>query len=302
MNIDTLNMISPIDGRYLNFTKELEESFSEYALIKNRIIIEIKWLLEMFGNDGVLLKKSNLKKLNNKNIEFLENIITKFDVNEANHVKEIENITKHDVKAVEYYIREKLENTELEDYISFIHFGCTSEDINNLAYGLMVKNGIFNVWMRNAKELVNIIKEKANELKNVSMVGHTHGQIATPTTLGKELNVFAYRWDTILNMLSSINLRGKFSGAVGNFNAHYIAYPDLDWFNISKRFVEKLGLEFNKVTTQIESHDILSVVLNYIKSFNNITMDYNSDMWIYISKGYFKQKVILWLILDYLML
>ncbi|MGN1301385.1 MAG: adenylosuccinate lyase, partial [Clostridia bacterium] len=178
------------------------------------------------------------------------------------------------------------------DFKNYIHFGCTSEDINNLAYGLMIKNGLYNVFIPDAENLVDIVAKKAKEYRNIPMLAHTHGQPATPTTVGKELAIFVYRWQSILKLLKTINLRGKFSGAVGNFNAHVVAFPNLNWIKIGTEFVESLGLEFNPLTTQIESHDIICVIFNYIKSFNNITMDFNSDMWIYISHNYFNQSVV----------
>ena len=225
-------------------------------------------------------------------MEKMKSIINNFNEDEAKLVKEIEATTKHDVKAVEYYIRNKFESLNLSQFSSYIHFACTSEDINNLAYNLMLKNGLENVFIPQATDLINIVKEQANIDKNISMLAHTHGQPATPTTVGKEFAVFVYRWQSILNLLKQIKLRGKFNGAVGCFNAHVVAFPNLDWINLAQNFVEGLGLEFNPLTTQIESHDIISIIFNYVKSFNNITMDFNSDMWIYISMNYFKQKVV----------
>ena len=282
--MDNLLAISPIDGRYLKMTNDVSYYFSEYALIKYRVIVEIRWIIKLLHEAGI--------KISDKEIEALENIISSFDVSEANKVKEIEETTKHDVKAVEYYIRNKFEGLNLSNYSSFIHFACTSEDINNLAYNLMLKEALENVFLPTAKKLVDKVKEQAKALRSVPMLGHTHGQPATPTTVGKELAVFVYRWQSILDLLNGIKLRGKFSGAVGNFNAHSVAFPNLNWIEISKSFIESLGLEFNPLTTQIESHDIFAVIFNYIKSFNNITMDFNSDMWLYIGMNYFKQKVV----------
>ena len=287
-NIDPLMAISPVDGRYREKLEELSNYFSEYSLIKYRLIVEIKWLIKLFGNNPVLISD----KLNSEELSMLDNIISYFDLEEARKVKEIESITNHDVKAIEYYIRDKFKNTSLERFSSYIHFGCTSEDISNLAYSLMISNGINNIWIPNAKKMLDTIKEKAIELRNIPMLSHTHGQPASPTTVGKEFAIFVYRWNSILDLINNIKLKGKFSGAVGNFNAHSIAFSNLDWIKICKDFVESLDLEFNPLTTQIESHDILSILFKYITAFNNITMDFNSDMWIYISKGYFKQKVI----------
>ena len=282
--MEELLCISPIDGIYHNTTEKLNEYFSEYALIKYRVVIEIKWLLKL---NEVISINFSLAQIN-----ALNSIIANFNICEAKKVKEIEAITKHDVKAVEYYLRDKFDSLGLSDFKNYIHFGCTSEDINNLAYGLMIKNSLYNVFIPSAEDLINTVANKAKKYRNLPMLAHTHGQPATPTTVGKELAVFVYRWQSILKLLKTINLRGKFSGAVGNFNAHVVAFPNLDWIKIGKEFVESLGLEFNPLTTQIESHDIICVIFNYIKSFNNITMDFNSDMWIYISYNYFNQSVV----------
>ena len=282
--MDELLCISPIDGRYHKTTEILNEYFSEYALIKYRLFVEIKWLIYLNTLLNINLSDSDIKNLNI--------ILDDFNISDAKRVKEIENTTKHDVKAVEYFLREKFEAFNLSKYENFIHFGCTSEDINNLSYNLMIKNGLYNVFIPNAEELINVVSEKAKEYRNIPMLSHTHGQPATPTTIGKELAVFVYRWKSILNLLKTINLRGKFSGAVGNFNAHIVACPEIDWITVSKEFVENLGLDFNPLTTQIESHDIICVIFNYIKSFNNITLDFNLDMWTYISKNYFNQVAI----------
>ena len=258
--MEELLCISPIDGRYHNTTEKLNEYFSEYALIKYRVVIEIKWLLKL---NEVISINFSLAQIN-----ALNSIIANFNICEAKKVKEIEAITKHDVKAVEYYLRDKFDSLGLSDFKNYIHFGCTSEDINNLAYGLMIKNSLYNVFIPSAEDLINTVANKAKKYRNLPMLAHTHGQPATPTTVGKELAVFVYRWQSILKLLKTINLRGKFSGAVGNFNAHVVAFPNLDWIKIGKEFVESLGLEFNPLTTQIESHDIICVIFNYIKSSN----------------------------------
>lgn len=287
MNLETLEAISPIDGRYRYEVEEISEYFSEYSLIKNRVFVEIKWLEKL-----LLSGKFIDDKVEKTVIDKLENINNKFDVIEAQKVKEIEKITKHDVKAVEYYLRDKLEENELSKYNNLIHLTCTSEDINNLAYGIMINGLLNNVMIPNMEKMIDLVHEKANEYRNIPMLSHTHGQSATPTTVGKELEVFVYRWNSILKYIKEVKLRGKFSGAVGNYNAHILSYPNIDWVIFTKEFVEELGLEYNPLTTQIESHDIICVLFGFLKLFNNVTMDYNSDMWIYISKGYFKQKVV----------
>lgn len=276
--------ISPIDGRYRFSTKDLADYFSEYALTKYRVIIEVKWLIKLFNVLNIPVSDEEITSLNK--------IIENFSSKESQKIKIIESTTKHDVKAVEYYLRNKLAEYNLDQYCNYIHFACTSEDINNLAYNLMIKNGLEDIFIPNAEKLIDTVADKANKWRDIPMLGHTHGQAATPTTVGKELAVFVYRWKSILELLKQVKLRGKFSGAVGNFNAHLIAYPNIDWIQVSREFVNDLGLEFNPLTTQIESHDIISVVFNYIKSFNNITMDFDSDMWIYISLNYFKQIIV----------
>lgn len=283
MENNILINISPIDGRYRNITDKISEYFSEYAYIKHRIIVEIEWL-------KYILKTRDITKYSG-DFKVLEEIVGSFNLEECKRVKEIEKVTNHDVKAIEYYIREKLEGTDLKIYTHFVHFACTSEDINNLAYNLMINGCMKNVIIPSIEELINNIKESANRLKSVAMLSHTHGQPATPTTVGKELAVYVYRWQYIIEKIKMIKLKGKFNGAVGNLSAHCVAY-DIDWINYIRKFVESLNMEYNPLVTQIESHDVICELFNYIKLFNNITLDFNSDMWMYISKGYFKQKTI----------
>lgn len=284
MELDNLLAISPIDGRYRKQTQDISEYFSEYAYIKYRVLVEIEWL-------KVLLKD---KRFVNKevSIDNLLDIYNKFDITEAKRVKEIEATTNHDVKAIEYYIREKLDEYNLEEYKYLVHFGCTSEDVNNIAHALMLKKCVEKILLPNIKELMETVKNNAQKYKNIAMLAHTHGQAATPTTVGKELAVFVYRWNSVVNKLENIKLKGKFSGAVGTYSAHMVAYPEIDWIEYTKNFVESLGLEYNPLTTQIENHDTMCEIFSYIKLFNNITLDFNGDMWTYISMGYFKQKTI----------
>lgn len=282
--MDTLLAISPIDGRYRNITKDISQYFSEYAFIKYRVEVEINWLEFFIKN---VVKKED-KDLSTKLVKIVEN----FSIEEAKRVKEIEKITNHDVKAIEYYVREKLEEVNLREYISYVHFGCTSEDINNIAYGKMISNFLKEILFPKIDEMIFNVEEKAREFAKIPMLAHTHGQIATPTTVGKELAIFVYRWKNTLEFIKRIKLKGKFSGAVGNFNAQIIAFPETNWKKIAKEFVEKEGLEFNELTTQIESHDMISLLFGVVKNFNNITMDFDSDMWLYISNNYFKQKVV----------
>ena len=283
--MEELLNISPIDGRYKKITKELNNYFSEYALIKYRTIIEIKWLLWLIEKEIIDVKLTNQEK------KSLINIINNFQIEDAIQVKEIENTTKHDVKAIEYFLREKLKILKLEKLFPFIHFALTSEDINNVSYNLMIKDALNNIYYPTLNSFLNQLNNLSNEYKSISMLSHTHGQPATPTTVGKELKVFAYRIQSILNYLQTIKLKSKFSGAVGNYNCHMIAYPNVDWIESTKEFIISLDLEYNPITTQIESHDILCLLLSHFKIINNIIKDFNSDMWLYISKNYFHEKM-----------
>lgn len=283
MNEELLN-ISPIDGRYKQATKEVQNYFSEFHLIKNRVLVEIKWLKKLLSINEISEKASK------EEIEKINKIAEKFDINEAKKVKEIENTTKHDVKAVEYYIDEKLKEYGLEKFTHLVHFACTSEDINNLAYGVMENELVNIVYIENINNLLKLLKEKANEYAYIAMLSHTHGQNATPTTVGKEMAVFAYRIEKMLEKLKLEKLTGKFNGTVGNFNAHIVAYPNIDWIKTAKEFVESFNLEYNMYTTQIESHDNICSVLSRIKLLNNVILDLNNDMWMYISRDYFLQN------------
>ena len=281
MEEELLN-VSPIDGRYKEMTNEVRKYFSEYYLIKNRVIVEIEWLKKLFSVLNIEIEK--------KELEVLDEIIEKFNLKEAQRVKEIEQVTKHDVKAVEYYIDEKLKEKNLKKYNHLVHFACTSEDINNIAYGIMEKELINDVFIPNVDKLEKILEEKAKEYANIPMLSHTHGQNATPTTVGKEISIFVYRINRILNKLKQEKLTGKFNGTVGNFNAHIVSYSNVNWLNVAKEFVESFDLEYNMYTTQIESHDSISMVLSEIKLLNNIILDFDNDMWMYISRNYFIQK------------
>ena len=283
--IDNLYSISPVEGRYEKITQEIKEFFNEYNLIKYRVIVEIKWLEKIFEYN----KEFNIN-YTEEDIEKLKEIIKEFNIEKAKRVKEIEETTKHDVKAVEYFLREEFKNKGIEKYNNLIHFACTSEDINNIAYGIMIKNLRDNVLVPNVEKLISTVKEKVKEYADIPMLSHTHGQSATPTTVGKELAIFVYRWDKILNKIKNEHITGKFNGAVGNFNAHLISYPNIDWIKISKEFVESFGLEYNLYTTQIETHDNICMIFSEIKLFNNILLDFDNDMWMYISRNYFLQN------------
>ena len=279
-----LEEISPIDGRYYKYTELLKDYFSEYAYLKYRFNIEIDWL-EKLNEILNIVKKSELKKQ-------LQSIKDSFSLVGAKKIKEIEKKTNHDVKAIEYYIRKLLKANNLEKLEYLVHFGLTSEDVNNLAVSKMLKNFLDNTYFNKVDNLLNQLKLMKDNYRNITMLSHTHGQAATPTTVGKELAVYIYRIETVKDIIKSLKLRGKFSGAVGNYAALTVAYPEKDWLKISKEFVESQALEFNPLTTQIESHDILCMILNLTKNLNNIIYDLNQDMWLYISNGYFKLKVI----------
>ena len=283
MEEELLN-ISPIDGRYKSATDEVRNYFSEYNLIKNRVIVEIEWLKKLFSIEELGFK------IDEEELNRLDKIAKKFDINGAKRVKEIEQTTKHDVKAVEYYIDEKLEENNLQKFKHLVHFACTSDDINNIAYGIMEKELVQNVYIPNVSKLIEILKEKAKKYANIAMLSHTHGQNATPTTVGKEFSIAVYRMEKILDRIKNEKLTGKFNGTVGNLNAHIISYPNVDWVKVAKEFVESFGLEYNMYTTQIESHDSIVIVFSEIKLLNNIILDFDNDMWMYISRNYFKQE------------
>ena len=274
--------ISPIDGRYHEKTKELSDYFSEYALIKYRTIVEIKWLLFLLDKKII---DEKIKKNEEKDIL---SIINNFNLEDAKKVKEIESTTKHDVKAVEYFLQEKFKEKKLERLIPYIHITLTSEDINNTSYNLMIKDGL-KVYLDNLNNLVIKLDALSDNYKSTPMMAHTHGQNASPTTVGKEFKIFSYRLKSIIELINKLRLRSKFSGAVGNYNCHIIAFPEVDWITLTKDFINSLDLDYNPLTTQIESHDILCILLSNIKVLNNIIKDLNSDMWLYISRNYFKE-------------
>ena len=283
----SLTAISPLDGRYSKQVGELTEHFSEFALMKQRVIVEIEWLLAMSANPVF----AEIRALNLDEMRIVREIPATFDRVAAERVKEIEKTTNHDVKAIEYYIKERLAGTSLEDIPEWVHFGCTSEDINNLAHALMLKGGIQTSWLPRAILLVDDVAHLAEQWASVPMLAHTHGQPASPTTVGKEMAVFVARWDRQLKQVRAMEYLGKFNGAVGCFNADVIAYPDANWEEIAKNFVTSLGLKYNPLTTQIESHDYIAEVFHALIRFNCILLDFVRDIWSYIGMGYFKQRV-----------
>lgn len=280
--------ISPLDGRYQSKATELAESFSEYALIKFRVLVEIRWLLALCDEEGI----PEAKSLNADQKKLLLSFYENFTVADAEKIKEIEKTTNHDVKAVEYFLKDRFANTSFEPITEFIHFSCTSEDINNLAHALMLQSGLEVVkkYMMQTQEKLRVLSE---ELKTTPMLSRTHGQTASPTTLGKEIAVFVNRLERQFSILNSCEILGKINGAVGNFNAHLVAYPKVDWVNLAKKVIEKdLGLKQNLFTTQIEPHDYMAEIFDAIARWNTILIDLNRDIWTYISMGYFKQKTV----------
>ncbi|NLD39251.1 MAG: adenylosuccinate lyase [Desulfatiglans sp.] len=284
----SINSLSPLDGRYSKNIDPLKPCFSEWGLIKYRIHAEVEWLIMMSEEANI----THVRALSDTEKAALRKIVADFNEEQARVVKDIEDETRHDVKAVEYYIKKKIKGSSIEGLSESIHFCCTSEDINNLAHALMLKDGINNEWIPIAEDMVKRLSAIAEEAGDIPMLARTHGQAATPTTAGKELAVFIYRWKRQLSQIRNIEYLGKFNGAVGCYNAHCAAYPDIQWEEISRRFIERLGLTFNPLTTQIESHDYMAELFHALIRFNNILMDFDRDMWSYISLGYFRQKVV----------
>ena len=286
-NLSALTAVSPIDGRYLRHTSALQRFCSEYGLIRYRVIVEIQWLLHLAAEPSI----DDLNEFSAGQQKYLEQIISDFDPREANRVKDIEATTNHDVKAVEYYLQEKLrEHGELAAAIPFLHFACTSEDINNTSYALMVRETRDEVLIPLFEQIISLLESQAETFASVPMLSRTHGQTASPTTVGKEIANVVVRLKRQLSTLASNEILGKFNGAVGNFNAHTAAYPDSEWPDISARFLSRLGLVPNPLTTQIEPHDYLAELFDNIARLNTILIDYSRDTWGYISLGYFKQK------------
>ncbi len=288
MELNALTAISPIDGRYFDKTKALAPIFSEFGLIKYRVLIEVKWLQAMSEIDGI----GEVPAFSKEASDFLASIATNFSEADAQAVKDIERITNHDVKAVEYFLKEKIkDNAELNAVSEFFHFACTSEDINNLSHALMLIDGR-EVMLEQMRNILSLMINLAKDNATIPMLSRTHGQTASPTTVGKEMANFAYRLKRQIAQLESVKVMGKFNGAVGNFNAHISAYPELDWQRISQTFIEDLGVNYAVYTPQIETHDYMAEYFHSINRFNTILIDFCRDIWGYISLGYFKQKTI----------
>lgn len=285
----SLLAVTALDGRYSGKVESLNQYFSEAALMRYRILVEIEWFIYLFNE----LELEGTRLLKPTELRLLRGIYEAFDVNDAKRVKEIEKTTNHDVKAVEYFIKEKIKGSDVENYSEFIHFSCTSEDINNLSYSCMIRDALEREIYPTIGELVKDMHAMALEYKAVPMMSRTHGQPASPTTVGKELMNFVARLEREVGILRDGNyLMGKINGAVGNYNAHSVTYPEVDWVAKGADFVSSLGLVPNLYTTQIEPHDCFADVFDGVKRINNILLDFDRDMWSYISLGFFKQKTV----------
>ena len=288
MKISTLKALSPADGRYADKVHDLRGIFSEYGLIRFRVLVEVRWLQCLADEPGV----PELTPLTSVMKDVLNHIIDDFSLDDAERVKKIEATTNHDVKAVEYFIREKLgEGPETQALKDFLHFGCTSEDINNLAYAMMLRSARTDVLLPLMRDLRNKLNVLAKNNADLAMLSRTHGQTASPTTLGKEVANVIARLDRAQKRFAELEILGKFNGAVGNYNAHVIAYPDADWPLIAENFIASLGLDINPYTTQIEPHDWTAEYAHALMRYNTVLIDFSRDVWGYISLGYFKQRV-----------
>lgn len=288
MQLSALTALSPVDGRYAAKAALLREHFSEFGLIRARVIVEVRWLQRLAEHTQIV----EVPSLTAEATAFLEQLIREFSIADAERIKEIERTTNHDVKAVEYFLKEKIAGqAELHAVTEFIHFACTSEDINNLSYGVMLSDGL-SAMLPTMHELADAIAKLAIAHAAQPMLSRTHGQTATPTTLGKEMANVAYRLKRQLKQIEAVEVLGKINGAVGNYNAHLTTYPELDWEANARTFVEGLGLTFNPYTTQIEPHDYIAELFDAICRFNTILIDFDRDVWGYISLGYFKQRTV----------
>ena len=288
MTLDALTALSPLDGRYAPKVENLRQHFSEYGLIRNRVRVEIGWLMVLAECHEI----PECPEFSAATVAELKGVIAGFSVGDAQAIKDIEARTNHDVKAMEYWLKQRLAtNAEVMRVSEFIHFGCTSEDINNVSHALMLKDAVGNCYLPALDQTIARLRELAHQLAELPMLARTHGQPATPTTLGKEMANIAARLMRTRAQIASVSLTAKFNGAVGNYNAHLSAYPALDWEAFNRRFIESLGLEFNPYTIQIEPHDAMAELFDAIARANTILIDANRDIWQYISLGYFKQKL-----------
>ncbi|MCG6861111.1 MAG: adenylosuccinate lyase [Chromatiaceae bacterium] len=289
MELTNLTAVSPVDGRYGSKTEDLRPIFSEFGLIRHRVLVEIRWLQSLAAHPDI----SEVAPLSGHAVSILNGIAEKLSEADANRIKNIERTTNHDVKAIEYFIKERIAgNAELEAVSEFIHFACTSEDINNLSHALMLREGRGQVLIPQMDEVVEAVRTLAHQLADVPMLSRTHGQPASPTTLGKEMANMVYRLDRQRDQVADVRLLAKINGAVGNYNAHLAAYPDIDWPDFARSFVESFGLSWNPYSIQIEPHDYMAELFDAIARFNNVLMDFCRDVWGYIALGYFRQKAV----------
>ena len=289
MQFNALTALSPLDGRYQSKTDALRPIFSEYGLLRFRVTVEVRWLQKLAETTAI----QEVPLLSKKAIDYLNDIIANFDVQDAQRIKEIEATTNHDVKAVEYFLKEKCQALpELAAISEFIHFACTSEDINNLSHALMLKTAREEFILPEWKKLINEISKLAEAYKTIPLLSRTHGQPASPTTVGKEMVNVAYRLQRQYQQLQKAEILGKINGAVGNYNAHLSAYPNVDWHLFSQQFVQSLGIDWNPYTTQIEPHDYIAEFFDCVVRFNTIIIDFNRDIWGYIALNHFKQRTI----------
>jgi len=289
MELSALTAISPIDGRYGSKTASLREFFSEFGLIRYRVEVEVRWLQQLSKHPEI----TECPAFSDQAHQYLDGLVSNFSVEDATAIKKIEATTNHDVKAVEYFIKDKLSaNAELCKLQEFVHFACTSEDINNLSHALMLKNGIDSVVLPALNQVSDAIKSVAVDLADTPMLSRTHGQTASPTTVGKELANVVYRLNRQIKYVEAIEYLGKINGAVGNYNAHLATYANINWQQNAETFVNSLGLSWNPYTTQIEPHDYIAELFDAIARFNTILLDFDRDIWGYISLGFFKQKTI----------
>lgn len=288
MELSALSAISPIDGRYGSKTSSLRGVFSEFGLIKNRVIVEVRWLQRLAEHPQI----SEVPAFSSEANTLLNKLVNNFSEHDAQAIKDIESTTNHDVKAVEYFLKNAIaDNAELNAVSEFIHFACTSEDINNLSHALMLKQGR-DVMLTEMTAIIDKMTSLSHEHASIPMLSRTHGQTASPSTIGKEFANVVARLRRQLQQISSVELLGKINGAVGNYNAHFSAYPDIDWQTNAQQFVESLGINWNPYTTQIEPHDYIAELFDGIARFNTILLDLDRDIWGYISMGFFKQKVV----------
>lgn len=288
MKLSTLTALSPVDGRYAGKINAFRPFFSEYGLIKHRVLVEVRWLQALSNHNDI----SEVPTFSSEANQFLETLLENFDETDAQRIKEIERTTNHDVKAVEYYLKEKIiDNAELNAVTEFIHFACTSEDINNLSHALMLKGGR-KILLDEMDQVIGAIKSLAHDYAEIPLLCRTHGQPASPSTLGKEMANVVYRLQKQRTQVAQVEILGKINGAVGNYNAHLSAYQEVDWQGFAKEFVESLGIIWNPYTIQIEPHDYIAELFDATGRYNTILIDFCRDIWSYISIGYFKQKVI----------